>query len=98
VVALLSGMCTCIGWALAIGLAARLVLCLRAAQLPACRRCPNFGNHQRRQQVYRRVPMPTVCVCGRILSAAQTVKLPADRVIVDTQQQVFEVINDGDIS
>jgi hypothetical protein len=42
--------------------------------------------------------MPTVCVCGRILSAAQTVKLPADHVIVDTQQQVFEVINDGDIS
>jgi hypothetical protein len=30
--------------------------------------------------------------------AAQTVKLPADHVIVDARQQVFDVINDGEIS
>lgn len=60
--------------------------------------CPSCGRYQRRQQVYRRVPTPTMCVCGHLLGAAQTVKLPADHVIVDAQQQVFDVINDGEIS
>jgi hypothetical protein len=57
--------------------------------------CPKCGNHQRRQQVYRRVPTPTMCVCGHTLCATQTVKLPADHVIVDAQRQVFDVINNG---
>jgi hypothetical protein len=60
--------------------------------------CPNCGNHQRRQQVYRRVPTPTMCVCGHALCATQTVKLPADHVIVEAQQQVSDVINDVDTS
>jgi hypothetical protein len=60
--------------------------------------CPSCGKYQRRQQVYRRVPTPTMCVCGHMPGAAQTVKLSADHVIVDAQQQVFDVINDGEIS
>jgi hypothetical protein len=60
--------------------------------------CPSCGKNQRHQQVYRRVPTPTMCVCGRILGAAQTVKLPVGHVILDAQQQVLDVINGGDTS
>jgi hypothetical protein len=41
---------------------------------------------------------PQCAYAGHMLGAAQTVKLPADHVIVDAQQQVFDVINNGDIS
>ena len=60
--------------------------------------CPTCGKYQRQQQVYRRVPTPTVCICGCVLGAAQTVKLPAGHVILDAQQQVLDVINGGDVS
>ena len=38
-----------------------------------------------------------MCVCGDMLGAAQTVKLPTDHV-VDAQPQVLDVINEGDVS
>jgi len=57
--------------------------------------CPNCRKYQRRQQVYRRVPTPTMCACGHTLCAADTLKLPADHVIVDAQRQVFHIINTG---
>jgi len=60
--------------------------------------CSFCGKYQRRQQVYRRVPTPTMCVCGDLLGAAETVKLPTDHVIVDAQPQVLDVINEGDVS
>jgi hypothetical protein len=60
--------------------------------------CPSCGKYQRRLQVYRRVPAPTLCVCGYRLGETQTVKLPADHVIVDAQQQVFDVVNHCDTS
>jgi hypothetical protein len=58
--------------------------------------CSTCGKYQRRQQVYRRVPTPTMCVCGDLLGAAETVKLPTDHVIVDAQPQVLDVINEGE--
>jgi len=60
--------------------------------------CSTCGKYQRRQQVYRRVPTPTMCVCGDMLGAAETVKLPTDHLIVDAQRQVLDVINEGDVS
>lgn len=39
-----------------------------------------------------------MCVCGDLLGAAETVKLPTDHVIVDAQPQVLDVINEGDVS
>ncbi|MBV8346275.1 MAG: TniQ family protein [Mycolicibacterium sp.] len=38
-------------------------------------RCSNCGKCQRRQQVYRRVPSPSLCGCGYSLCATRTVKL-----------------------
>jgi hypothetical protein len=39
-----------------------------------------------------------MCVCGRVLGADPTVKLPAGHVILDAQQQVLDVINDDNTS
>jgi hypothetical protein len=58
--------------------------------------CPSCGKYQRRLQVYRRVPTPTSRVFGYRLG--ETRPLPADHVIVDGQQQVFDVVNDCDTS
>lgn len=58
--------------------------------------CPSCGKYQRRQQLYRRVPTPTMCVCGHNLSADHTDKLPVDHVIIDAQQHVFDIINNND--
>src|SRR6478609_455803 len=39
--------------------------------------CPSCGKPQRRQQIYRLVPNPTMCACSHELAASPTLNLPA---------------------
>jgi hypothetical protein len=57
--------------------------------------CPACGKFQRQQQVYNRVPTPSLCACGESLGAVPTVKLRADHAIAQAQREVFDIIDDG---
>jgi hypothetical protein len=69
-----------LAWRLGWSFVCLLHNCLLADARPSC------GKYQRHQQVCRRVPTPTMCVCGHMLDAVETVKLPADHAILDAQR------------
>jgi hypothetical protein len=60
--------------------------------------CPECGKYQRRQQIYRRVPIPPMCSCGCSLETTHTLRLPTDNVVLDAQRQIFDVIDEGNTS
>lgn len=55
-------------------------------------RCPGCGERQRRYQVYKSVPRPMLCRCGRSLETATAPELPTNHAIVEAQQQILDVL------
>ena len=60
--------------------------------------CPSCGARQRRQQIYRHVPAPTLCACGYSLTSVSATRLPADHEIIVVQRAIFDVIKENDFS
>jgi TniQ len=61
-------------------------------------RCPDCGERQRRYQVYKSVPPPMSCRCGRRLEAATSLEVPEGHPIVDAQQRILDVLTDDHAS